>query len=500
MSDVLFRFRLAPDAGFDFLNEAITILTGYPLSDFYEDPNFLARIIHPTDRARFKKLFTSPIDGAAVLSVICRDGVVRRYDFHFVHIITLDRQLQAVEGSIHRRLEEQELENRPVEETVNERVRYFAEKLNTAGKIGMTLAEKLTLPDIYTLMSASIMELFPDLRMMTIARYHLADQQLECVSAVVNNDTVDISAFPRVPLEPPGKGTQSEAIHTRRPVIIDDLAARQRKLSSTVLVSNDEEEDGSAPQSALCVPMLAKGDILGVVMVQSAVLNRFTHEDAEILSIVANTAAVAMQNAMLVGNLEQARKDIQVAYEATLEGLSRALEIRDQETEGHTRRVAELARRFGRRLRLNDKQLDDLWRGAILHDIGKIGVPDSILNKPGPLTEDEWVVMRKHAEYGFHILRDVPFLKNSLEVPHYHHEKWDGSGYPIGLKGEEIPLAARLFAILDVWDALTSDRPYRKAWSREKALAHIREQAGKHFEPRLVELFSGLIETRTNGN
>ena len=459
-----------------------------------EDPGLFIEIIEPQDRPLFEQILANEVDGSAVLHIICRDGVIRPYDFHYVHVLTREHQIMAVEGTIHDRLGDGPPSAYVGNEgSQNRRVEYYAEKLKMAGKIGMTLAEKLTLKDIYALLSDSIMELFPDLRMITIARYDPEAQQLTCVSAVINNEPMDISQFPSVPLEPPGKGTQSEAVHSRQPVIIPDLVMRAKRVSKVVLVDNEGHITGTAPQSALCVPMLAKGEVLGVIQLQSPVLNGFSTEDAEMMSIVANTAAVAIQNAALVESLQNSRIEIQEAYDATLEGLSRALELRDLETEGHTRRVAELTLNLGRWLKLDECQLVDLWRGAFLHDIGKIGVPDAILHKPGPLTIAEWVEMRKHAEFGYRILSDVPFLKNSLEVPHYHHEKWDGSGYPAGLKNEEIPLSARIFAIVDVWDALLSDRPYRKAWSREQTLAYIQEGAGTYFEPRLVTEFLGMI-------
>jgi GAF domain-containing protein len=490
---VLFRYRVTPAPGFDYLNSAISIMTGYPLLEFLEDFDLLKKIIVPGDQNRFKQILNDSTDGSAVIRIICHDGVIKPFDFHYVHVINLVGQILAVEGTIHSRLMEPVHEEGEKEVSINERIQYFADRLKTASNIGMTLAEKLSLQDIYTLLSDSIMGLFPNLRMITIARYYHKTQLLECVSAVIENKSVDVSQFPPLALEPPGKGTQSEAVHTRKPVIIPDLVARQKQLSKIVLVDNDGKDQGTVPQSALCVPMLSKGDVLGVIQMQSPVLNQFSEEDAEMLSIVANTAAVAIQNATLVENLKNSRIAIQEAYDATLEGLSRALEMRDLETEGHTRRVAELTLNFGRRLNLDERQLVDLWRGAFLHDIGKIGVPDAILRKPGTLNKEEWEEMRKHAEYGYRILADVPFLQNSLVVPRYHHEKWDGTGYPFGLKGEEIPLSARIFAIVDVWDALLSDRPYRKAWSREDTLAYIRDAAGTHFEPRLVPKFLQMI-------
>ena len=166
----------------------------------------------------------------------------------------------------------------------------------------------------------------------------------------------------------------------------------------------------------------------------------------------------------------------------------------DLETEGHTQRVTEMTLILARRFGFTKEELLHIRRGALLHDIGKMGVPDNILLKPEPLAEEEWIIMQKHPQYAYELLQPIDFLRLALDIPYYHHEKWDGTGYPHGLKGEDIPLTARLFAVVDVWDALRSDRPYRPAWSEEEALAYIREQVGKHFDPQVVEAFLKMIE------
>lgn len=188
-------------------------------------------------------------------------------------------------------------------------------------------------------------------------------------------------------------------------------------------------------------------------------------------------------------NLREAHAQLLDAYTATIEGWTRALDLRDKETEGHSRRVTELTVKLARAYGLDDDELLQIRRGALLHDMGKMGIPDSILHKPGSLTDDEWITMRRHPQFAFEMLSSVEYLKPALDIPYCHHEKWDGNGYPRGLKGEEIPISARLFAIIDVWDALISDRPYRAAWTKEAALAYIKDQSGKHFDPQVVDLF-----------
>lgn len=187
--------------------------------------------------------------------------------------------------------------------------------------------------------------------------------------------------------------------------------------------------------------------------------------------------------------LEEANARLLAAYEATIAGWSRAMDLRDRETEGHSQRVAELTVELAQAMGMSAEDIVHLRRGALLHDMGKIGIPDAILHKPTLLTEEEWTVMRTHPQLAYDMLHHIEYLHPALAIPYNHHEKWDGSGYPRGLKGEEIPLAARLFAIIDVWDALTSDRSYRPAWSEANARNYLREQSGKHFDPQVVELF-----------
>lgn len=192
-------------------------------------------------------------------------------------------------------------------------------------------------------------------------------------------------------------------------------------------------------------------------------------------------------------DLLQAHGELQDAYEATLKGWVRALDFRDNETGDHSRRVTLLTVELARLMGMSDSELIHVRRSALLHDIGKIGVPDHILHKPGPLTEDEWVIMRKHPQFAHDMLAPIEYLRSALDIPFCHHERWDGTGYPRGLKGEQIPLIARIFAVVDVWDALSSDRPYRKAWPYEKIVEHMRQQSGTHFDPKAVELFLQMM-------
>jgi putative nucleotidyltransferase with HDIG domain len=245
------------------------------------------------------------------------------------------------------------------------------------------------------------------------------------------------------------------------------------------------------------MPLIAKGQVKGVLEIFHRAPLAAGLDWVNLLETLTGQAAIAIDNAQLFDNLQRSNMDLALAYDATIKGWSHALDMRDKETEGHTQRVTELTERLARAMDVSEAEIVHIRRGALLHDIGKMGVPDGILLKPGNLTDDEWVLMYKHPQLAFDMLAPITYLKPALDIPHCHHEKWDGTGYPRGLKGEQIPLAARLFAVVDVWDALRSDRPYRKAWPEEQVLEHIRSQAGTHFDPKVVVLFLRVVSEKT---
>ena len=247
-------------------------------------------------------------------------------------------------------------------------------------------------------------------------------------------------------------------------------------------------------QSYYGVPLIAKGKIQGVLEVFHRKPLRVDNEWFEFLNTFGTQAAIAIDNAALVENLRRTNLELDQAYQATLEGWVRALYLRDKSTEGHTQRVVERALKLAQAVGIPDKQLLHIRRGALLHDIGKLGVPDKILNKPGPLSAEEWILMRKHPQYAREMLEPIEFLRPALLIPYGHHEKWDGSGYPEGTKGTRIPIEARVFAVIDVCDALNSPRPYREAWPENKVHQYIREQAGSHFDPQVVSTWEKVFQ------
>lgn len=247
-------------------------------------------------------------------------------------------------------------------------------------------------------------------------------------------------------------------------------------------------------ETYLGVPLIAKGDLVGVLEVCQRSRKEISQEWLDFLEALADQAAIAIDRLNLFNDLNRTNLELIQAYDATIEGWARAIELRDVVTEGHSRRVEEMTVKLAARMGVNEKDLAHIRRGALLHDIGKMAIPDSILLKEGKLNEEEWELMRKHPVYAYEMLSRIDFLRPALPIPYAHHERWDGSGYPRGLAGEEIPLEARIFAVVDVWDALQSDRPYRKAWSEEKTLSYLREQAGTQFDPQVVEIFLNFLQ------
>jgi putative nucleotidyltransferase with HDIG domain len=242
-------------------------------------------------------------------------------------------------------------------------------------------------------------------------------------------------------------------------------------------------------QVSIRVPLVAKGEFIGVLDIFHRTQLDPVSEWMDFLETLGQQAAIAVDNIRMFEGIQRSNQGLLRAYDATIEGWSRALDLRDKETEGHTLRVTEITLQIARAVGVSEKELVHVRRGALLHDIGKLGVPDSILLKPGPLTDDEWVIMRKHPTYAYDLLSPIDYLRPALDIPYCHHEKWDGSGYPRGLKGDEIPTAARIFSVVDVWDALRSDRPYRSGWPDDKIRAHIECEAGKQFDPAAVQSF-----------
>jgi HD-GYP domain-containing protein (c-di-GMP phosphodiesterase class II) len=284
-----------------------------------------------------------------------------------------------------------------------------------------------------------------------------------------------------------GEGLAGQAAQKRAIVHVSNLNDRKTGL----LRSPDFIRENFVVYYA--IPLIAREQVLGVLEIFHRFAFSADQDWMNFLNALAGQAALAIDNAMMFKDLQRYNEELTLAYDKTIDGWSRALDLRDKETEDHTRRVTELTLRLAKRMGIPDEEMIHIRRGSTLHDIGKVAIPDSILFKPAPLTAEEWVVMRRHPLIAAEILKPISYLAPALPIPQFHHEKWDGSGYPQGLAGEAIPLAARLFAFADVYDALTSDRPYRPAWTKPETLEYIIKNSGTHFDPDIVPVFIKMM-------
>jgi len=285
-----------------------------------------------------------------------------------------------------------------------------------------------------------------------------------------------------------GERQAGRAALEQRIIAIPDLSESSEPFSYADLLQHEQF------MSYYSIPLTSKGKVSGVLEIFHRTPLSPDPEWMDFLQTLAGQAAIAIDGATLFNDLQRSNFELAMAYDATIEGWSHALDLRDKETEGHTQRVTEMTIKLARAMNISKAELIHMRRGALLHDIGKMGIPDSILLKPQNLTDQEWEIMRKHPEYAYEMLSRINYLSQALDIPYCHHEKWDGSGYPRGLRGREIPQAARIFAFADVYDALTSDRPYRKAWSKERALEHIKAGVGTHFDPAITEIFLKIMQ------
>lgn len=303
------------------------------------------------------------------------------------------------------------------------------------------------------------------------------------IGAVFDNPSQDETALRHLP----NTGITGRIVSTGDIYVAEDI-----QKDPIILILDGERERLKNVHGGISLPLRAQEKIIGIMHIWSLKLRIFTEIEIRLLIALAETASNAIHRAMLFEQTLQHANEITQAYDNTLAGWARALEMRDEITEGHTRRVTELTLKLARAMDISENEIVHIRRGALLHDIGKMGIPDSILHKPGPFTAQERFIMEQHTQYAYDMLSSISFLQDALDIPFCHHEHWDGNGYPRKLKGEQIPLSARIFTVVDVWDALTSNRPYRPAWTNEKTREYILERAGKQFDPQIVEAFFSL--------
>ena len=362
--------------------------------------------------------------------------------------------------------------------------------VQAANQFSLSLAEIDSTDEIAQQLTSSAFAMLPGSCAVLVS---LFDTRLQSITHIYQQhvgEPFQRADLPEMTLDVVSLGLLSETIRTRQPIITNQHDERHTAAIARMKLFTP----GKVIQSGISLPMITRDTVIGVLQVFSFKPDGYQERDAAAVSLIANTAASAIHDVQLTHSLERTSQDLTQTYEATINGWSRALELRDFSTERHTERVVSISMELGRKIGLDDSDLLRIKRGAQLHDIGKMGVPDSILLKPGPLDEAEWRVMRKHPVYAYELLRPIPKFNDIVDIPYCHHEKWDGSGYPRRLSGREIPLAARLFAVVDVWDALSSNRPYRTAWPQHQVMDYIQHQSNKHFEPEITQAFLEIVK------
>jgi PAS domain S-box-containing protein/putative nucleotidyltransferase with HDIG domain len=470
-NDVIYRWRSRPSGGFDYINPAISALVGYTPKECRRNPQLLFSICHTEDLPVMREAFSRPSTARRlVLRWRHKNGSLVWTEHHLVPV------RNGFNGPEIRGIARDVTERAKAEQEV----RTHLHRLSALRAIDVAIAGSVDL-------SVSLGVLVD----------HVTDK--------LDVDAADILLLsePTGTLEfAAGRGFRSLALRHTRLRLGDGFAGKAALEQRIVRVDDMRAAGGSISRSPMiaeenfvwycATPLIAKGNVKGVLEIFHRTPIHPDRDWLEFLQALAGQAAIAIDNATLLHSIQQSNLEMRRAYDDTIEGWSRALDLRDRETEGHTKRVTQTTLRLARLLDVADAELVHIYRGALLHDIGKMAIPDAILLKPSPLTREEWEIMRNHPAYAYDMLSRISFLQPAISIPYCHHERWDGTGYPRGIAGESIPIAARLFSVVDVWDALTSDRPYRSAWPCAKAMEHLRAGAGTHFDPRIIDAFFTL--------
>ena len=459
-----------------FANRAAAAITGYPLEELIGIK--IAQLVHPDDLLMVMDRYQRRLRGEDVpayyaFRLINRERQVRWIQVHAV-VIEWDGKPATLDMFV------DISEQRRAEEQIQQQLRHMA----ALRAVDMAITASLDLTTtLRVVLEQATVQLGADAASILL----LESESQELTYAAGQGFRRGLDYGLRIRL---GEGFAGQAALKRRTVRVANLNGGGDYLWNPERI----REEGFV--SYLALPLISKDQVKGVLEIFHRMAWDVDPAWMNFVEALADQAAIAIDNAQLLKNLKTANQDLILAYDDTITGWARALEMRDGNTEGHSQRVAELAVELAAAMGLRGETLTHIRRGAILHDIGKMAIPDSILKKSSGLTDEEWQVMKMHPVYSYNLLSQIEFLRPALDIPYAHHERWDGSGYPRGLRGEEIPLAARIFAVVDVWDALTDDRMYRPAWKAEEALDYIRSLSGSQFDPRVVEAFCALMEER----
>jgi PAS domain S-box-containing protein len=473
--DVIYRFRMLPQISLEYVSPAIQTISGYSPEEWYADPAIFVRLLYPEDAGLLDSVIygKQPTGQPLLFRFNHKDGKLIWIEARNVPVFDKEGELIANEGI----------------------ARDVTERKKSEESIQRQLQRLHALRVVDTAISASL-----DLRVTLAVLLEHVVKQLGIHAACI----LLLDAQTEVMKYSAGIGFRSRAVESLRLHMGEGYAGKAALQRCTVHASGQEgtEQVAVFPETLVDegfvayygTPLVAKDQVKGVLEVYHRLPLDPDAEWVNFFETLAGQAAIAIDNAELFASLQRANLELTLAYDRTLEGWVRALDLRDRETQGHTQRVTSLTMRLGRSMGIGDAEMIHIRRGALLHDIGKIGIPDGILHKPGPLSDDEWALMRKHPIYARDLLAPIDYLHQAIEIPFSHHERWNGTGYPQSLYGEQIPLAARIFAVVDVWDALRSDRPYRRAWEHDRVLEYIQSLSGTHFDPEVVNMFLKIAD------
>jgi PAS domain S-box-containing protein len=474
--DIIYRFRDSANFAIEYVSPAVLAVTGYTPEDFLSDPSLALKVIHPDDLLVLDNMLKQGLPPSTPfnLRIIRKDGTLVWMEGRNVPIYDSAGNLVAHEGILRDISERKKAE---------ENIQRQLQRLNALRTVDTAISASLDLRvTLNVLLENVVVQL--GVHAADILVYNPNTQLLEYSAGIGFHSAAIDNLKLRL-----GESFAGRAVRERRTIRLPDEGITWQASGPSTLVNGEDFV------TYYGTPLIAKGKVKGVMEVYHRLPMKPDAEWMNFFETLAGQAAIAIDSAELLESLQRANLELTLAYDNTLEGWVRALDLREKETHGHTQRVTEITISLARQMGMSEASLSHIRRGALLHDIGKIAIPDSILLKPGPLTDEEWVTMRLHPVYAHDLLSPVEYLRQALEIPYNHHEKWNGTGYPRSLKGDQIPLAARIFAVVDVWDALNSDRPYRPRWERERALEYIRDQSGEHFDPIVAERFFSLLPT-----
>ncbi|MDO9122109.1 MAG: HD domain-containing phosphohydrolase, partial [Anaerolineaceae bacterium] len=474
--DVIFRIKISDPVKIEYISPAAERVMGFSLDELYADPLILIRnSINTTDPKAINRWVESMDTPMINLPFLRKDNRKIWMELRFTIIKDSQGQPQFMEGigrDITQRIQS-ELQLREQMERINA-LHQIDKAITSSFDLRVTYQVLLDqLRQVLHVDAAAVLQFEPDL----IQYQYLTGLGFKTIETTLR------TAFRHSPLP-------SEAVATKKTTQLNINSSVTFSPSLTDILNNEKFV------KYIATPMVIKGQIKGVLEIYHKSELNPTREWISFLEALAQQAAIALDNSQNFLELQKSQSVLLQAYDDTLMGWANFLDLRDKETEGHTVRVLERTMRAAQRLGVREEDMEHLRRGVLLHDIGKVGVPDHILNKPGSLTDEEWIIMKKHPEYAYQMLAPIGFLKQALDVPYCHHEKWDGTGYPRNLKGKEIPFTARIFTVFDVFDAITSERIYNKARSKEEAIAYIRDNAGIIFDPDIVDVCIDVIREK----